>query len=73
MDEEKTISDFIASQILGVIATVNSRGNPEAALVAITVQYEGVAKEVDGEELEKCVRLHAKKTREWLAPVNGWF
>lgn len=36
MDKEKLISSYIASQILGVAATVNSQGRPEAALVAIT-------------------------------------
>lgn len=101
MDKAKMISDYIASQILGVLATVNSEGNPEAALVAITeigplelvfgtsnttrkyqnllnhpavavtlghdvekaitVQYEGLAEELSGQELARCRTLHIKK------------
>lgn len=36
MNKKQIISDYIASRILGVVATVNDKGNPEAALVAIT-------------------------------------
>lgn len=36
MDKEKLVVDFIASQILGVVSTVNKEGRPESALVAVT-------------------------------------
>ncbi|MBI1833421.1 MAG: pyridoxamine 5'-phosphate oxidase family protein [Candidatus Andersenbacteria bacterium] len=35
-DNKRLISKFIATQILGVVATVNEQSKPESALVAIT-------------------------------------
>ena len=101
MNKKQLISQYIASQILGVIATVNQDNNPQAALVAltevdtlglifgtyntsrkyrnilknphiavvfgnspeeaITVQYEGIAEELSGVELERCRTLHIAK------------
>lgn len=44
----------------------NLQDNPKIALVIgwdgdITVQYEGIAKELSGEELEQCKRIHIQK------------
>ena len=101
MDQKKLVSEYITSQILGVVSTVNKTGNPEAALVAITeannlnlifgtyntgrkyknlmdnphvaitmgndvdeaitIQYEGLAEELEGGELDRCRDLHIKK------------
>lgn len=36
MDQKKLISEYITTQVLGVVATVNESGQPEAALVAVT-------------------------------------
>ena len=101
MNQKKIISNFISSQMLGVVATINKKGKPEATLIAVTeldnlelvfgtyntsrkyrnlindpsvaivigndveeavtVQYEGIAEELFGEELERCRSLHIKK------------
>lgn len=117
MNKEKLISDYIASQILGVVATVNEKGNPAAALIAltevgnlelffgtyntsrkyknirnnphvaivfgndvdeaITVQYEGIAEELSGTELEPYRELHIKKNprskKHASKPEQRWF
>ena len=101
MDNTQKVLDYISTQMLGVISTIDPAGKPEAALVAITetaglklifgtdktsrkyqnllknpnvalvigtdrevsitVQYEGVAKEITGQELEQARDLHLKK------------
>jgi len=101
MDNTQKIMDYISTQMLGVISTIDPSGKPEAALVAITeteglklifgtdkktrkyknllnnphvaivlgtdlkvgvtVQYEGVAKELSSKELEQARDLHLKK------------
>lgn len=117
MKQHKLISDYAASQILGVVATVNESGNPEAALVAvtdvgdlelvfgtfntarkyanlmsnpqvaitlgnsvdeaITIQYEGIAQELSGAELERCRELHIQKNphskKFATKPEQRWF
>ena len=98
-DQKKLILDFLKTQLLGVIATLDEKNNkPEAALVGftelptlelifgtlndtrkfanlqsnskiafvvpgpdMTVQYEGVARMVEGAELEECRNLHLVK------------
>jgi len=100
-DQRKIVSNYIKTQILGVLATTNADGKPEAALVALTevddlklvfgtyntarkyqnlandahvaivfgnsveeattIQYEGEATELTGEELDRCRDLHIQK------------
>lgn len=107
----------MSTQILGVIATVNTKGNPEAALIAltetdtlelifgtykssrkysnliqhphvavvfghdmkegITIQYQGIASEVTGSEMERCRELHITKNphvrKHAEKPEQRWF
>ena len=98
---KKTVQDYLRTQLLCVIATVDQRGRPQAATVAfsennklelcigtrsdtrkyanikrtkqvalvigvdisrkISVQYEGVAVELQGKELAQCRQQHISK------------
>ena len=100
-DQRKKILDFLNNEKIGVVATVNSEGKPEAATMVIsqtddlslifqtpnhyrkyknlkknphvaitfgfnideftTVQYEGVAREAGGEEIDMCRKIHVAK------------
>ncbi len=65
-DNEKTILDFIKQHTLAVIKYENLRSNPQTAFVIgwdndITVQYEGIAIELKGEELKECQNIHVTK------------
>ena len=97
-EQKKKILDFIKTQILGVVSTVDANNNPESAVVAfsetdnlelifgsfsdtrknknlqnnnrvsfvisdnnITVQYEGLAKELSGSEAIKAREIHLFK------------
>lgn len=98
-DQKKRILDFLKRHTLAVVATVDSRGHPQAAVVEfsetddleiifdtfstyrkyknlqsdprvamvigwddeVTVQYEGVAHELRGEELERSQDIHCGK------------
>ena len=115
--KKKKITDFIKTQLLGVLSTVNPDGNPESALVAvaetknleiifaslantrkyrnlqtnknvsfvigfdpkaaISVQYEGVIRELDGSELEEAKNVHVAKDASWSKyakiPENKYF
>lgn len=99
MDKKKIVLDFIKSQHLAVVSTVNTGNKPESALVGvgetdnleliigtpnstrkyknllsnknvavviggkehITVQYEGVAEELEGEEYNKLTEIFYAK------------
>lgn len=117
MDKRKLISEYIRTQILGVIATVKEDNTPEAALIALTeidhlelvfgtysttrkyqnliknpyvaitfgnsveeaisVQYEGVVKELLGAEIDRPRTLHLLKNprsaKYAYKPEQRWF
>lgn len=100
MDKKKIIFDFLQTKRLGVVSTVDEKGQPQSAVVEfgetsdleiifdtfsharkyknlqgnrkvsfvvgwdedITVQYEGLAEELKGEELVRCKKSFFAKT-----------
>lgn len=102
MDKKKILFDFIKSNTLAVLSTVNEKNQPESAVLEfgeteeleiifdtfknarkyknlkknknisfvigwdknITVQYNGIAEELSGEELEKYKKIYFKKNPE---------